>query len=357
MTNLKISSEAQKIHSESIVFDAHIDTATHLLWRDPDFSQRLEAGHVDIPRLKEGGVDAAFFAVWISEENSDMDAMKLAIREIDAIHRTVDANSDDLVIALCAADVLKAKSEGKIAVLISIEGGRCIDNDLGILRIFYRLGVRSITLAWSAASDWIDSHNDQVHGGLTDFGRSVVKEMQELGMLVDISHVSDKAFWDVLETSQRPIFASHSCCRSLQNHTRNMTNDMILALSEAQGVMNVNFVSGFVGGQPSSNAEIPNKPDPDNMLDPFDFLTKKGNGYSPPMDLLLDQFDLAIKLAGPESVGIGSDFDGASYFAAGLDDISCMPLVTNGLLERGHSAGIIEGILGTNNIRLFEKSI
>jgi len=136
-----------------------------------------------------------------------------------------------------------------------------------------------------------------------------------------------------------------------------MTNDMILALSEAQGVMNVNFVSGFVGGQPSSNAEIPNKPDPDNMLDPFDFLTKKGSGYSPPMDLLLDQFDLAIKLAGPERVGIGSDFDGASYFAAGLDDISCMPLVTHGLLERGHSVGIVEGILGTNNIRLFEKSI
>ena len=179
MTPLNISSEAQKIHSESIVFDAHIDTATHLLWRDPDFSQRLDAGHVDIPRLREGGVDAAFFAVWISEENSDMDAMRLAIREIDAIHRTVDANSDDLVIALCAADVLKAKSEGKIAVLISIEGGRCIDNDLGILRTFYRLGVRSITLAWSAASDWIDSHNDQVHGGLTDFGRGVVKEIYQ----------------------------------------------------------------------------------------------------------------------------------------------------------------------------------
>ena len=357
MTNLKISSEAQKIHSESIVFDAHIDTATHLLWRDPDFSQRLEAGHVDIPRLKEGGVDAAFFAVWISEENSDMDAMRLAIREIDAIHRTVEANSDDLVIALCAADILKARSEGKIAVLISIEGGRCIDNDLGILRTFYRLGVRSITLAWSAASDWIDSHNDHVHGGLTDFGRAVVKEMQQLGMLVDISHVSDKAFWDVLETSQRPIFASHSCCRSLQNHTRNMTNDMLLALSEAQGVVNVNFVSGFVGGQPSSEDEIPKKPDPDNMVDPFDLLTKKVSGYSPPMDMLLDQFDLAIKLAGPGSVGIGSDFDGASYFAAGLDDISCMPLVTNGLLERGHSPRVIESILGANNLRLFEKSI
>jgi membrane dipeptidase len=142
--------------------------------------------------MREGGVGVAFFAVWINDEGSDLDAMRLTLREIDAIHRTIDANPDDLALALNANDVVQAQSEGKIAVLISIEGGRGIDEDLGVLRTFYRLGVRSITLAWGAATGWIDSHNDERHGGLTDFGRSVVAEMQQLGMLVDISHVSDR---------------------------------------------------------------------------------------------------------------------------------------------------------------------
>jgi membrane dipeptidase len=219
------------------VFDTHIDTATHLLSRNPDFATRLDVGHVDIPCLREGGVDVAFFAVWINDETSDLDAMRLTLREIDAIHRTIDANPDDLALALNAEDVVLARSEGKIAVLISIEGGRGVDEDLSILRTFYRVGVRSITLAWGAATGWIDSHNEERHGGLTDFGRGVVAEMQQLGMLVDISHVSDKSFWDVLETSERPVFASHSCCRTLQSHNRNMPDDMIVALGEADGVI------------------------------------------------------------------------------------------------------------------------
>lgn len=354
---MAISAEAKQLHEKSLVFDTHIDTATHLLWRNPDFATRLEAGHVDIPRLREGGVDVAFFAVWINEEGSDLETMRLALREIDAIHRTIDANPDDLALALNAADVIQAKSEGKIAVLISIEGGRCIDEDLGLLRTVYRLGVRSITLAWGAANGWIDSHNEERHGGLTDFGRGVVSEMQQLGMVVDISHVSDKSYWDVLEESERPIFASHSCCRSLQDHPRNMTDDMITALGQADGVINVNFVSGFVGGNPSMGYKHSRKPDELEMADPFDFLTKKGEGEGPPIDRLMDHFDLAIKLAGSDHVGIGTDYDGASHFPVGLEDISKMPLVTESLLRRGHSHDVVEGILGKNNLNLLEKSL
>jgi membrane dipeptidase len=352
-----ISADAQRLHTSSLVFDTHIDTATHLLWRNPDFATRLDAGHVDIPRLREGGVDVAFFAIWINDETSDLDAMRLTLREIDAIHRTIDANPDDLALALNADDVVQARSEGKIAVLISIEGGRGIDEDLGILRTFYRVGVRSITLAWGAASGWIDSHNEERHGGLTDFGRGVVAEMQQLGMLVDISHVSDKSFWDVLETSERPVFASHSCCRTLRNHNRNMTDDMIVALGEADGVINVNFVAGFVWVDPSDDNEQSMKGSERDMKDPFDFLTSKGSGVGPPMSRLMDQFDLAIKLAGADHVGIGSDFDGASHFPIGLDDISRMPLVTDALLERGHSSEAVEGILGANNLRLLGKTL
>ena len=356
-SGLELSAEARRLHSESLVFDTHIDTATHLLWRNPDFGNRLDAGHVDIPRLREGGINAAFFAVWINDEHSDLEAMRLALREIDAIHRTIDAHPNDLVLALSADDVVQAKAEGKIAVLISIEGGRCIDEDLGILRTFYRLGVRSITLAWGASTGWIDSHNEQRHGGLTDFGRGVVAEMQQLGMLVDISHVSDKSFWDVLETSTRPVFASHSCCRSLEDHPRNMTDDMITSLGESGGVINVNFVSGFVGyGTASSHVE-PTKAPLEDMIDPFDFLVKKGSGVGPPISRLMDHFDLAVKLAGPKHVGIGTDYDGASHFPVGLDDISFMPLVTDALLGRGHSSDVVAGILGANDLRLLRETL
>jgi membrane dipeptidase len=353
----QISDDAQQLHNDSLVFDTHIDTATHLLWRSPDFGTRLDVGHVDIPRMREGGVNAAFFAVWINDEHSDLEAMRLALREIDAIHRNIDAHPDDLVLALNADDVVQAKAENKIAVLISIEGGRCIDEDLGILRTFYREGVRSITLAWGASTGWIDSHNEQRNGGLTDFGRGVVAEMQQLGMIVDISHVSDKSFWDVLETAERPVFASHSCCRSLQDHPRNMTDDMITALGEADGVINVNFVAAFIGSGNGTDYIAAAAAAVGEIGDPFDELVKTGQGDGPSMSRLMDHFDLALKLAGPGNVGIGSDYDGASVFPVGLDDISTMPLVTAALLDRGHSPKVVEGVLGANDLRLLRETL
>ncbi|MSQ09201.1 MAG: membrane dipeptidase [Dehalococcoidia bacterium] len=352
-----VSPRAARLHASSLVIDTHIDTATHLLYRDPDFGARLKEGHVDIPRMREGGVDAAFFAVWIDEIYDEAAAFKYAVREIDVIHRTIEKHPDDLALAVNATDIEKARAEGKIAVLISIEGGRAVADDMGCLRALHRLGVRSITLAWYRSTNWCDSHNENRHGGLTPFGRDVVREMNHLGMLVDISHVSDSAFWDVLETSEKPVFASHSCCRALCDHTRNMTDEMIRALAEKDGVMNVTFVSGFVAGKPSSDFRPPVIPPREKLRDPFDYIGWPCPEPGPPFASLMAQFNHAITLAGPGHVGIGSDYDGTTQTPQGVEDISKLPRVTEGLLASGHSEVAVRGILGLNNMRLFRKTL
>jgi len=353
----KLSGKAKALHNESLVIDTHIDTATHLLWREPKFDTRLNVGHVDIPRLREGGVNAAFFAVWIDEVGSDLDALRLAVREIDSIYRTIEKYSDDLDLALTTNDLKNIVDKGKIAVMISIEGGRIIDNDLGILRMLHRLGVRSITLAWTNATGWVDSHQDEKHGGLTAFGESVVMEMQQIGMLVDISHVSDKSFWDVIKCADRPIFASHSCCKAVQKHSRNMTDEMIVAMAEREGVININFVAGFVGGDPSVGYQKNESLDRAQFKDPFEMLIGKSVGISPKFSNLIEHYNHAINLVGTEHVGIGTDYDGASTFPIGLEDISKLPYLTDGFIKSGYSKQTIKGILGLNNLKLLCESI
>lgn len=348
---------SDQIHSDALVIDTHIDTATHLLWRNPDFSKRLTEHHVDIPRLREGGVDAAFFAVWIDEGSSDEEALKLVLRGIDAIHRTVELHSADLELVTDAAGVLRAKQAGKISVLISIEGGRVICDDLGVLRMLHGLGVRSITLAWSSATNWIDSHNDHRHGGLTPFGARVVSEMQRLDMLVDISHVSDEAFYQVLKVADRPVFASHSSCRSLWDHTRNMSDQMIEDLAANGGVINVNFVGNFIGGSPETGYVEPSRLPQESHRDPFDRIGYQSPEPGPPFSRLIDHFNHALKIAGPDHVGFGSDYDGTSQLVQGLEDISKLPTLTSGLIEAGHSEDTVRKILGSNNIRLFEQTL
>jgi membrane dipeptidase len=259
--------------------------------------------------------------------------------------------------ALNAADVERIQAAGKIAVVITIEGGRAIDHDLGVLRMFHRLGVRSITLAWSAATTWIDSHNEHKHGGLTEFGRDVVREMQALGMVVDISHVSDQAFYEVLDVAERPVFASHSSCRALWDNSRNMTDDMIRELAGQGGVINVNFVANFIGGDESTGYVPATKIRPEDARDPFDLLVKASPDPGPPLSRVIDHITHAIAVAGPEHVGIGSDFDGTSQLPQGLDDVSKLPLVTAGLLQAGHAEETVAQVLGLNNLRLFKQTM
>jgi membrane dipeptidase len=345
------------LHNEALVIDTHVDTATHLLWRSPDFSRRLAEGHIDIPRMREGGLDAAMFAVWIDEGFSDAEALKLCLRGIDTIHQTIEAHPGDLAFARTAADVRRARAANKVAVLISIEGGRVICDDLGVLRMLNSLGVCSITLAWSAANGWADSHNDQQHGGLTGFGRDVVREMQRLNMLVDVSHLSDAAFWHVLEVAERPVFASHSSCRAVQEHTRNMQDPMIEALAANGGVMNINFCGPFVGYAAATSHVQHALSKPETLRDPYDRIAFPSDEPGPSMSRLIEHFNHSVKVAGPEHVGIGSDFDGVSQLPQGVEDVSRLPAVTDALLDAGHSESTVRGILGENDLRLFEQTL
>ncbi len=346
-----------ELHQDALVIDTHVDTATHLLWRSPDFSQRLDEGDLDIPRLREGGVNAVMFAVWIDEGFSNEDGLKLALREIDVIHQTIAAHPADLALARNATDVTAARESGKIAILISIEGGRVICDDLGVLRMLESLGVSSITLAWYAATGWADSHAHERHSGLTDFGKDVVREMQRLNMLVDVSHISDKVFWDIMEIAERPVFASHSSCHALQPHTRNMKDPMIEALARNGGVMNINFFGGFIGANPDTGHVEQVLRKPPVYRDPFDRIAYRVPEPGPPLSRLVDHFNHAISLAGSEYVGIGSDFDGVTQLPQEMDDVSKLPVLTARLLEAGHSEAAVRQVLGGNNLRLFEQTL
>ncbi len=357
-SNNQINDAALQLHRRSLVVDTHIDTITHLMARHPDFGLRLEAGHVDIPRLREGGVGAALFAIWLDDDVYDEPgSLKYVMQGIDLMRRTVEAHTDTLEIAYTGDDVERIHNEGRIAVLLTVEGGNAICSDLGVLRQLHRAGIRSITLTWQYATPWCDSCNDEPHGGLTELGRDIVKEMGQIGMLADVSHISDRAFFDVLEAADGPVFASHSSCRSLQDARRNMTDDMIVSLGQAGGVININFASPFIGG-PDHPPFVPMlKPERSLFRDQFERIHQPDGKPGAPMNRLLDHFDLAVKLAGADHVGIGSDYDGVSSVPIGMDDISRLPNLTHGLLERGHNENTVTKMLGANNLRLFKQTL
>ena len=345
-----VSEQTQRVHESAIVIDTHIDTITHLLWHDHEFNERLTDARVDIPLLREGGIDAAFFAIWVDDK---YEALRYTLRGIDVMFRTIDKYPDDLVIALATVDVEQAKREGKVALLLSIEGGRALSDDLGVLRQLYKLGIRSTTLCWGDATSWIDSCNDEPHGGLTDFGRDIVAEMNQVGMIPDISHVSDKAFYDVLEASSRPIFASHSSCRALTPARRTMTDAMITALAQKNGVININSGAGFVTREPA-DAHLANLRDWDDQdYDGWGRIGIASGEVGPP----IDHFEHAMELVGAEHVGIGTDFDGVKSLPVGMDHIGMMPIVTDLLLKRGRSEAEVNEVLGASNIRLFREAM
>jgi membrane dipeptidase len=345
------------VHRSSLVVDTHIDTLTHLVARSPDFSSRLDAGRVDIPRLREGGVGAAYFAIWIDEGTPDAEALTYTLHSLDVMHETAAKYPSALEIALTAGDVERIHASGKTAIVITIEGGRVICHDLRVLRALHSLGVRSLTLAWGAATTWMDSWNEEKHGGLTSFGRDVVVEMNRLGMLVDVSHASDRAFWQILETSQRPVFASHSSCRALTPTMRNMTDDMMRAMAERGGVVNVNFGSGFLTAVPEQVHPARFGPPQPPPRDLFDRVGWKLPAPGVPFERLLVHFEHAIRMAGSGHVGIGSDFDGVKSVPQGMEDISKLPAITEALLMRGHAEATVRNVLGMNNVRLLRDVI
>ena len=325
-----------KLHERATVVDAHIDTLLDVmvpparpvkLPTPRKFGERSDKGHVDLPRLLEGGVDLQVFAVYIQPEYKIERALHRALQVFNRFFKELEEHEDKMMLFTRVNDVREAEKKGKIAAMLSIEGGEAAEADLGILRMLHRLGLRAMTLTWNERNQIADGAAEgRTKGGLTNFGVELVKEMNNLGMVVDVSHLSDAGFFDVMETTTKPIIASHSNCRALCNHRRNLTDEMIRTLADNGGVMGMNFAPAFVE-------------------------EKKENAT---LERLLDHVDHVVKIAGVDHVGLGSDFDGIESTPKGLEDVTKMPYITEGLVKRGYREGDIVKILGENFLRVFK---
>jgi membrane dipeptidase len=370
----EISERAHKLHFSSIVLDTHDDTTQRFFSPDYDLGKQNPTGHVDIPHMKEGGMNAIFFSIWIDGRITGPPAVEKALDQIDAVRENVRKYSNDIVLAVTADDVRRAHAQGKIAALMGVEGGHMIGNDIRMVRIFADLGVRYMTLSHFYNDEWADSSTDKpVHNGLTDFGKDIVREMNRQGMMVDISHVSDKTFYDALEVSKAPLIASHSSCRALCNHVRDMSDDMIKALAAKGGVIQINYEKSFIdqaykdayeketGGVVAHMDELTKNCHNDEacisreMAKMQQKLTAEGKLPHVSWERIVDHIDHAVKLVGPDHVGLGSDFDGADM-PEGMENCSMLPKITEALLRKGYSEADIRKILGENTLRVMEQA-
>jgi membrane dipeptidase len=366
--------ESAQIHREAVVFDAHCDTLMRITDEGFDLGRRASEGHVDLPRLAEGGVDVQVFAVFVEERYLPDRALTRAKKMIDAMEAQLRRHRDRMALARTVADARRLVGRGKLAVFLGLEGGYAIHDDPRNLKLLFDRGVRYMTLTWRLNTNWADGSEDRPrHHGLTDLGRRVVREMNRLGMVVDVSHVSDETFWDVLETTSAPVIASHSCCRALCDHPRNLTDRMLRAVARNGGVVGVGFAAGFLDQTFSRVArkrlaEV--RPRLRRMRreckEPARVCrARRMRVYRAamrglprvPIERLIDHIDHAVKVAGVDHVGLGSDFDGYGVGPVGLEDVSRLPRVTALLLARGYSSTNIKKILGGNFLRVFRKVI
>ena len=369
-----ISERAKKLHFSSIVLDTHDDTTQRFFSKTFDLAKRNPDGHIDIPRMREGGMNAIFFSIWIDGRIMGPPAIQKALDQIDAVHENVRRNGKDMVFCRTAEDIRRAYAQGKIAALMGVEGGHMIGNDIRVVRIFGDLGVRYMTLSHFYNDEWADSSTDKPsHNGLTDYGKDIVREMNRQGIMVDISHVSDKTFYDALEVSKVPLIASHSSCRALCNHVRDMTDDMIKALAAKGGVIQINYEKSFID-QAYKDASDKLSGGVVAQFDQFkkacgddeECLGRKmqevekqavADGKLPHVswERIIDHIDHAVKLVGADHVGLGSDFDGATM-PEGMDDCTHLPRITEALMRKGYSDDEIRKILGGNILRVMEAN-
>jgi membrane dipeptidase len=339
--------EVRRVHRSALLIDTHNDVTSFTV-KGLDIGVRREGGHTDLPRLRQGGVGAVFFSAYVAAGFARPgQAAHRALEMIDTIrYDIVERHPGEFALAASASDIERIRREGKIAALIGIEGGHAIEDSLRLLRAFYALGARYLTLTHTNANNWADSSGEAPrHGGLTAFGRQVVAEMNRLGMLVDVSHVSDETFWQALEASRAPVIASHSSCRALSPIARNMTDEMIRALARKGGVIHINFGCEFLSAE--SAAASP-------------YFTPSVKEKKPvPRARLADvvaHIDHVVRIAGIDAVGIGSDFDGVECTPEGLDDVSKFPHLTRALLEKGYTAEEIRKIYGGNLLRVMREA-
>jgi membrane dipeptidase len=370
---VKLTDAALKIHREALVIDGHNDLAwklrekDDLLFRRLDIAKPQPALHTDIPRLRRGGVGAQFWSAYVPAETAKTGtAVKDTLEQIDVIHRFVRAYPDTFAMAATADDIERIHKAGKIASLIGVEGGHSIDNSLAVLRTFYALGTRYLTLTHSDTIDWADSATDAPrHGGLTPFGEQVVLEMNRLGMLVDISHVSADTMRHVLRVSKAPIIASHSSAFALAEHARNVPDDVLRLVAKNGGVVMVNFYPGFITQEGARamkemfavGRELRKKyPKQQDYKEAFGQWRREHPFPPGSVHDVVDHIEHIIRVAGIDHVGLGSDFDGIGSTPRQLEDVSCYPYITQELLNRGHERAAIHKILGGNVLRVLRAA-
>ncbi len=370
---VELSETAKAIHRDALLVDGHNDLPWALrekdgpAFRSIDLRKPQPHFHTDIPRLRQGNVGAQFWSAYVPSSYSRKGlAVKATLEQIDVVHELARRYPEVFAMASSVADIRRIRNEGKIACLIGIEGGHAIDNSLELLRCYYRLGVRYMTLTHSESLEWADSCSDKPRAnGLSPFGRQVVQEMNRLGMLVDLSHVSDATMKATIQVSRAPVIFSHSSARGVADHPRNVPDDVLKMLRDNGGVVMVNFYSGFIvpeGARATRRVleflrELEAKYPNDERRAREEFQTWARNNDYPPGDVftIVDHIDHIVRVAGIDHVGIGSDFDGVTKLPRQMEDVSCYPYLTQALLQRGYTRQQIHKILGGNILRVFEQ--
>ena len=375
---LKASAQkAQEIHQKAILIDTHNDVISNELITKLDLSKRQSTGNFDLIRAKEGGLDVQVFSIWCGEEYGKGTAFNFANREIDSLDALVKRNPGKMVLVRNAAELKKAVAKKQFVAMIGVEGGHMIEDRMDYIDALAKRGMRYLTLTWNNSTSWATSARDETHHrdslkhlGLTDYGKQIVHHLNDLGVMVDVSHVGEQTFYDVIATSTKPVIASHSCAYTLNPNQRNMKDAQLKALAKNGGVVFVNFYSGFVDSTYSKKVTYFYR----KHLTELDSLTKiyhdndlakirlnaiyksESDQIRPPLSMLIKHIDYIAKLIGVDHVGIGSDFDGAESYPLGMDDVADYPKITEELLKLNYSEADIDKILGGNFIRVLKAN-
>lgn len=371
-----IAQSYQKIHNEAVVVDTHNDIISTMLFKGISIEQDLKGiTHSDLSRWKQGGLDVQLFSVWCDGEQKD--PFRFALREMDTLDAIVKRNPDKITEVGNSRELFAAVKKHTIAAMFGVEGGHMIENDLNKLDSLYKRGARYLTLTWNNSTSWATSAYDETytkdlpHKGLTDFGKQVVQRMNQLGMMVDVSHVGEQTFWDVINTTTKPVLASHSSVYNLCPHQRNLKDDQIKAIAKNGGVIQVNFYSGYLDSTFLKKEQAfvqKHKTENDSLLksgmndwDTLDHLFRKypAEEYAirPPFAMLIDHIEYIIRLVGVDYVGLGSDFDGVESLPRQINDVTAYPFITKAFVEKGYSRKEIQKILGGNFLRLFAANL
>lgn len=377
--SIAIAGQSQKfkrIHANAILVDTHNDFPSASIEKKVSFeAELLGKTHSDILRMRQGGVDIQIFSIFCGPEQQT--PYDFANREIDSVYEWVKRNPNRMTLVRTPGELKKAVKEKRLGAMLGVEGGHMIEDKIENLDKLYVRGVRYMTLTWNNSTSWATSAADETtkkdslpHKGLTDFGKKIVARMNELGMLVDISHVGEQTFWDVINTTTKPVIASHSSVWNLCPHRRNLKDDQIKAIAKNGGVIHVNFYAGFLDSTYENKSlvlQAKYKPELDSLLNiniqpdyarmmVGEMHRDELDAIRPPLSLLIDHIDYIVKLVGVDYVGLGSDFDGIETAPLGLDGVQDFPLITKALLERGYNKKDIRKILGGNFIRVFKAN-